>query len=131
MWYNKLVFLRDLRFTPGLSREVWMSRSLSVIFSFALLSLFSAGCGDLGVGDACEVAECDVQDPPDNANTVCEPAVQCRTLLCVGQGQGLGTGNIDQFCSVDCDVDDDCPEGFACAVVAEVGSNAGRKLCLK
>lgn len=96
-----------------------------------LLTAAFSGCVDPGIGKACTVAECDVQDPPDNANTVCEPAVGCDTLICVGQGQGLDTGNIDQYCTVDCAVNEDCPDGFECAVVAEVGSNTNRTMCLK
>jgi hypothetical protein len=96
-----------------------------------LLTLGLVGCGGEDVGKACAVAECDVQDPPDNANTVCEPAVGCETLVCVGQGQGLDTGNIDQYCTVDCSANEDCPEDFECAIVAEVGSNANRTMCLK
>jgi hypothetical protein len=96
-----------------------------------LLSVVFVGCREEEVGKVCSVAECDVQNPPDNANTICEPAVGCETLICVGQGLGLGTGNIDQYCTDDCDVNEDCPEGFVCEVVAEVGSNANTTLCLK
>lgn len=102
----------------------------------AILAVFAApltGCGNEAVGTPCEVAQCNVQEPPDNANTVCEPATACETLLCIGQGQGFGTGAVDEYCSVDCDPEDNnaCPEGFECAVVAEVGQNAGRTICLK
>jgi hypothetical protein len=95
------------------------------------LALTLTACGGPEVGVPCAVSECDVQNPPDNANTVCEPAVGCETLLCVGQGQGLDTGNIDEYCTVDCEVNEDCPDGFECQVVATVGSNRDRTMCLK
>jgi hypothetical protein len=77
----------------------------------------------------CSVSSCGVNSPPDNANTVCEPATECETLLCVGQGRGLGTGLVDQFCTEDCDpgVEGMCSDGFVCASV----NLAGRTVCLK
>jgi hypothetical protein len=104
-------------------------RTYGVLFSLVVAFV---GCGNEDVGKACAVSECDVQNPPDNANTVCEPAVGCETLLCVGQGQGPGSGNVDQYCTIDCDIDgNDCPEGFVCELVAEVGGNPNRTTCLK
>lgn len=106
---------------------------MRAVFGVLLVVLSLAGCGNDDIGQPCAVDSCGVGAPPDNANTVCEPALDCATLVCVGQGQGLGTGNVDQYCTIDCDINDDksCPEGFECAIVANVGGNANRTMCLK
>ncbi len=105
------------------------------LLALGLILVGSCTPRDADVGSPCSVSECpDADNPPDNANTVCEPAVQCQTtFLCLGEGQGPGTRNIDQFCTIDCDPDakDACPDGFECQAVADVGQNAGRTLCVK
>lgn len=108
-----------------------MRRLFLLAFSFAVL----AGCQPNQVGAPCQLADpanCGIEAPPDNANTLCEPDSQCdQTFICLGQGQGLNTGIVDQYCTANCEVNDDCPDGFVCDVVAEVGPNANRKVCLR
>jgi hypothetical protein len=104
-----------------------------LVFS-ALLAVLALGCGNNGIGDVCDLAQdCNVNNPPDNANTLCEPAPSCETLLCVGQGQGLGTGVVDPFCTAACNLENNkpCPEGFTCAIATEVGAFANKPFCLK
>jgi hypothetical protein len=96
----------------------------------SLLALLMA-CSPQLVGDPCLLSVCDIDSPPDNANSLCEPTSECPALLCIGQGRGLGTGIVDSFCSVDCDTSDDCPDGFVCASAATIGNNANRPVCLK
>jgi hypothetical protein len=102
----------------------------TILSALVLLGLSAACAPGREVGKACAVAACDVEAPLENTNTICEPAVECGTLLCVGQGRGAGSGEVAEFCSVDCREDSECPEGFSCQIVSELGENAGRRLCL-
>jgi hypothetical protein len=96
-----------------------------------LLALSLGACGPgADIGKRCDTSVCGVNNPPDNANTICEPASGCDTLLCVAQGSGLGTGSVTMFCSAVCVEESDCPEGFSCLEVAAIGENANKKMCL-
>jgi hypothetical protein len=101
-------------------------KRIILLFSFSL-----GACGpDPGIGKSCDISACGINAPPDNGNVVCEPAIECKTLICVAQGNGLFTGESTQFCTADCAEDSDCPENFSCVVVAGIGENADRKMCL-
>ena len=99
--------------------------------SILLLAFLLGACGPArDIGNDCDVSVCGVNDPPDNANVVCQPTSECEALLCVAQGRGLGTGLSAQYCTASCEDERDCPEGFSCLAAVELGASANQKMCL-
>lgn len=100
---------------------------------FWLCCLLAAGltaCPSNDIGKPCPQLKLDapaLQTDGHRATTqevvAQDPDYPCDQLVCIA------TLGHDSYCSKPCDHNNDCPTGFDCRVIQDVGPFAGRKFC--
>ena len=81
------------------------------------------GSADSGDG-AADIADADAEtDTSGSIGTPCEDDIDCDSLECID----LAAGDAPGICSEICALDEDCPEGFDCVLIASSGTDAERQ----
>jgi hypothetical protein len=81
---------------------------------------FTADTGD----GATDTSDTDAEsDAGGSIGTPCEGDIDCTSLECID----LAVGDAPGICSEICALDEDCPEGFDCVLIASSGTDAERK----
>lgn len=81
---------------------------------------FTADTGDGATDNSNTDAE---SDAGGRIGTPCEADIDCTSLECID----LAVGDAPGICSEICALDEDCPEGFDCVLIASSGTDAERK----